>query len=116
MQFAVSRSSQVEVRRLGLVEYEVAVDLQKTLVEQRKRGEIADQLLLLEHPHVITLGVKTRNDLSHVLETPESLASRPAAAATSPTTAQDSSWAIQSSISSPIAATSTATCEISRKS
>jgi lipoyl(octanoyl) transferase len=66
----------VDVKRLGLVDYEAALDLQKTLVEQRKRGEIGDQLLLLEHPHVITLGVKTRNDLSHVLESPESLAAQ----------------------------------------
>jgi lipoyl(octanoyl) transferase len=65
-----------EVRRLGLVDYEAGLELQKTLVEQRKRGEIADQLLLLEHPHVITLGVKTRNDRSHVLESPESLAAQ----------------------------------------
>jgi lipoyl(octanoyl) transferase len=66
----------VEVRRLGLVEYQAALDLQRELVEQRKRGEISDQLLLLEHPDVITLGVKTRSDRSHVLETPESLAAK----------------------------------------
>jgi lipoyl(octanoyl) transferase len=61
---------------LGLVDYEAALQLQQTLVEQRKRGEIPDQLLLLEHPDVITLGVRTRNDRSHVLETPESLAAK----------------------------------------
>jgi lipoyl(octanoyl) transferase len=66
----------VEVRRLGRIEYQAGLELQKSLVEQRKRGEIPDQLLLLEHPDVITLGVKTRNDLSHVLETPESLAAK----------------------------------------
>lgn len=64
------------VRRLGRVEYQDGLDLQKTLVEQRKRGEIPDTLLLLEHPDVITLGVKTRNDRSHVLETPEALAAK----------------------------------------
>ena len=53
--------------------YAEALDLQKRLVEQRKAGEIPDQLLLLEHPPVITLGVKTRNDRSHVLATPETL-------------------------------------------
>jgi lipoyl(octanoyl) transferase len=68
--------SRVEVRRLGLVDYQAGLTLQQTLVEQRKRGEIPDQLLLLEHPHVITLGVKTRNDLSHVLQTPEALAAQ----------------------------------------
>ena len=39
-------------------------------------GAIPDTLLLLEHPPVITLGVKTRNDRSHVLETPEALAAQ----------------------------------------
>ena len=76
MQVTLNSNSQVEVRRLGRVEYQAALDLQKALVEQRKRGEIPDQLLLLEHPDVITLGVKTRNDLSHVLEAPESLAAK----------------------------------------
>jgi lipoyl(octanoyl) transferase len=64
----------VLVSRLGLVGYEDGLALQKGLVERRKRGEIPDQLLLLEHPDVITLGVKTRNDLSHVLVTPATLA------------------------------------------
>jgi lipoyl(octanoyl) transferase len=66
----------LEVRRLGRVDYAEGLALQKTLVDERKRDEIPDQLLLLEHPDVITLGVKTRNDLSHVLESPESLASK----------------------------------------
>jgi lipoyl(octanoyl) transferase len=30
--------------------------MQRELVEKRKRGEIPDQLLFIEHPHVITLG------------------------------------------------------------
>jgi lipoyl(octanoyl) transferase len=64
----------VDVRRLGTVDYQAALDLQQTLVEQRKQGLIPDHLLLLEHPHVITLGVRSRNDRSHVLATPESLA------------------------------------------
>ena len=66
----------MDVRRLGLIDYQDGLALQQTLVEQRKRGEIPDQLLLLEHPHVITLGVKTRHDLSHVLESPEALAAQ----------------------------------------
>jgi lipoyl(octanoyl) transferase len=66
----------LEVRRLGTVEYQAALDLQKQLVEDRKNGRIPDQLLLLEHPPVITLGVKTRNDRSNVLGTPESLAAQ----------------------------------------
>ena len=63
----------LEVRRLGIVPYADGLELQKHLVEQRKRGEIPDQLLLLEHPPVITLGVKTRNDRSNVVATEETL-------------------------------------------
>lgn len=64
------------VKRLGTIGYEHALELQRELVEQRKRGEIPDQLLLLEHPDVITLGVKTRSDRSHVLATDASLAAQ----------------------------------------
>jgi len=44
---------------LGTVPYAAALDLQKRLVEQRRNGEVPDQLLLLEHPHVITLGTSS---------------------------------------------------------
>jgi lipoyl(octanoyl) transferase len=40
------------------VPYDEALELQRSLVEQRKRGDIPDTLLLLEHPHVLTLGVR----------------------------------------------------------
>lgn len=66
----------MDVRRLGVLGYQDALDLQKQLVEDRKAGRIPDQLLLLEHPPVITLGVKARNDRSHVLESDESLAAK----------------------------------------
>lgn len=45
-----------EFRDLGRVSYAEAVAIQKDLVEQRKQGLIPDQLLIVEHPHVITLG------------------------------------------------------------
>ena len=45
-----------ETRYLGLVPYGEAHELQKQLVEKRKADEIPDTFLLLEHPHVITLG------------------------------------------------------------
>ena len=64
---------ELQVRRLGVVPYAEGLALQRRLVEQRKAGEIPDQLLLLQHPPVITLGVKTRNDRSHVLATAEAL-------------------------------------------
>ena len=46
----------MEVRDLGSVGYTEAWELQRRLAEQRKRQEIGDTLLLLEHPHVFTLG------------------------------------------------------------
>jgi len=45
-----------EWRDLGRVDYGAAFDLQRGLVERRKRGAIADQFLIVEHPHTITLG------------------------------------------------------------
>ena len=64
------------VRRLGLVPYNEALDLQKGLVEDRRANRIPDTLLLLEHPHVITLGVKLADARAHVVATPETLADR----------------------------------------
>jgi lipoyl(octanoyl) transferase len=45
-----------EVRHCGRVRYAEAFAMQRDLVNRRKRGEIPDQLLFVEHPHVITLG------------------------------------------------------------
>jgi lipoyl(octanoyl) transferase len=45
-----------QLRNLHLITYENATRLQETLVEMRQKGLIDDQLLLLEHPPVITLG------------------------------------------------------------
>ena len=47
---------QCEVRDLGRMEYGRAVEVQAQMVTERKLGRIPDQLLLVEHPHVITLG------------------------------------------------------------
>ena len=46
----------LHARWLGRVAYRDAHALQKRLVEARAAGEIGDQLLLLEHPAVLTLG------------------------------------------------------------
>ena len=46
----------LQVRHLGRTRYSEACEIQGRLIEQRKRGEISDQLLLVEHPHVITMG------------------------------------------------------------
>lgn len=45
-----------EARDLGRMRWAEAYALQQELVEQRKRQEIPDQLLLVEHPHVVTMG------------------------------------------------------------
>jgi lipoyl(octanoyl) transferase len=55
----------LEVRRLGLVPYGEALQLQKALVEERRAGRVPDLLLLLQHPAVITLGVR-RDSRLHV--------------------------------------------------
>ena len=59
----------MEVRELGRVGYEEALSLQAELVARRRTGELPDQLLLLEHPHVITMGSSSQGD--HILLSPE---------------------------------------------
>jgi lipoyl(octanoyl) transferase len=44
------------VRELGRIAYGEALELQRQLVAERKQGTSPDHLLLLEHPHVITMG------------------------------------------------------------
>jgi lipoyl(octanoyl) transferase len=61
-------------RWLGRVDYREAHALQRQLAGDRADGRIGDQLLLLEHPSVLTLG---RNaDQSHILARPELLRDR----------------------------------------
>jgi len=52
----VSAAAVCQMRDLGRVRYADAFALQQQLVEQRKRGDIPDQLLIVEHPHVVTMG------------------------------------------------------------
>jgi lipoyl(octanoyl) transferase len=61
------------VRRLGRVEYQAAVELQRQLVEARRAGDIGDTLLLLEHPPVITLGASARGRRSNILASTDAL-------------------------------------------
>lgn len=51
--------------RPGRVDYAAAWELQRRLVAARRAGEVGDLLILLEHPHVYTLG--RRADEAHVL-------------------------------------------------
>lgn len=68
------RQRPLDVRRLGIVGYGAALDLQRRLVAERQRDLVADQLLLLEHPPVITLGA--RADADNVLASPAALRRR----------------------------------------
>jgi len=56
---------------LGLMDYAKAWDLQHHLWTQRVEEKLPDLLLLLEHPHVITLG--RRGNRSHLIVSPEVL-------------------------------------------
>jgi lipoyl(octanoyl) transferase len=56
---------------LGRLSYERALDCQRTLVEQRKRGEGSDTLFFVEHPHVVTMGRNGKEE--HILAAPEVL-------------------------------------------
>jgi lipoyl(octanoyl) transferase len=66
----------IEVRRLGRVPYADALALQRSLVEDRRAGRVEDLLLLLEHPHVLTLGVRGDGGRSHILATSDALGAR----------------------------------------
>jgi lipoyl(octanoyl) transferase len=66
----------VEVRRLEAVPYAEGLDLQRSLVEQRQHGGVNDVLLLVEHPHVITLGVRGDGGRRHVLASADQLVAR----------------------------------------
>jgi lipoyl(octanoyl) transferase len=56
--------------------YAGALELQQSLVRERQAGRATDTLLLLEHPHVITLGAGARHSLANVLVSPEELEAR----------------------------------------
>jgi len=52
----MSACATIQVRDLGRMRYADALAFQQELVEKRKCGLISDQLLFVEHPHVITQG------------------------------------------------------------
>ena len=62
------------VQRLGLVDYESALTIQKQTELAVKTGVQPDTLLLLEHPHTLTIG--RRGDASAILLDHEQLARR----------------------------------------
>lgn len=62
----------LEVRHLGVVSYADGLALQAELVRQRRAGTIPDTLLLLQHPHVLTVGVK-KDGRRNILAVPDTL-------------------------------------------
>jgi lipoyl(octanoyl) transferase len=64
----------LEARWLGRIDYREAHAVQKRLVDERASGAIGDELLLLEHPPVLTLG--RQSDPAHILATAEELGRR----------------------------------------
>jgi len=65
-----------EIRRLGVVPYADALEIQRALVEDRRANRVGDLLLFVEHPHVLTLGVRGDGGRSHILAPPEMLHAR----------------------------------------
>jgi lipoyl(octanoyl) transferase len=66
----------LDVRRLGVVPYADGLALQRAIVEERQHNRVDDVLLLLEHPHVLTLGVRGDGGRGHILASGEQLAQR----------------------------------------
>ena len=61
----------LSVRRLGRVDYQTGLTLQKEAERAVQSGAQPDTLLLLEHPHTLTIG--RRGDSTAVLERQEAL-------------------------------------------
>lgn len=61
------------IHRLGQVPYRDALELQRALVEERRAKRIPDTLLLLEHSHVVTIGVR-KGGAANIVATPARLA------------------------------------------
>src|SRR4051794_6350705 len=70
----MTRERKLLVQRLGLVDYESALAIQKQTELAVKTGSQPDTLLLLEHPHTLTIG--RRGDSSSVLLDEEQLKTR----------------------------------------
>jgi len=59
---AVSGNREVDVRLEGAVDYIQALDVMKRLQKQRIEDVIPDTLLIMEHPEIVTVGPRARND------------------------------------------------------
>ena len=71
----VSGARELWVRRLGVMRYGEALELQRKLARERISGELPqDVLLLVEHPPVVTLGRSAKE--RHLLASPALLAAK----------------------------------------
>ena len=61
----------LEIKNLGLMPYKESLRIQEKLVLSRRSEEVPDQLLMLEHPHVITVGKSSSEE--HILMTEEQI-------------------------------------------
>lgn len=52
----------LDIRILGIVEYTDALEMMSELQRQRIEEEIPDTVLFLEHPEIVTVGPRARND------------------------------------------------------
>jgi len=71
---SVKEKKRLRVKKLGRLEYGAALKLQKETELAVRDGEQPDTLLLLEHPHTLTVG--RRGDHAGILMSPELLANR----------------------------------------
>jgi lipoyl(octanoyl) transferase len=62
---------EISVRDWGLMRWSDALELQHQYVEQRKTRAISDQLIFVEHPHVVTMGRNGHSE--NLLASPEIL-------------------------------------------
>jgi lipoate-protein ligase B len=58
----MTNSRFVDIRYEGVVNYEEALELMKKLQKQRLDGKSNDTMLILEHPEIVTIGPRARND------------------------------------------------------
>ena len=71
---SVSEKNNLLVKKLGRIEYGAALEVQKETELSVKERRQSDTLLLLEHPHTLTVG--RRGDSGGILMSPELLAAR----------------------------------------
>ena len=70
----MDQKKELLVERLGRLEYGAALEIQKRISNAVKEGKQLDTLLLLEHPHTLTVG--RRGDSGGILMPEELLAAR----------------------------------------